>query len=116
MDVSTAQAICRRMRVTHAMASEAEPIDVTKMPELLRLAEEIQRSGRPYVLRRGAEDLAMVTPVRSGRRARVRPKSQADLEVFRSSAGSWAGNVDTDKFLRDVDESRRRSSRPPVQL
>ena len=42
-------------------------------------------------------------------------KTEKDLEAFRSAAGSWK-DVDTDKLMADIYESRRHSSRPPVEL
>ena len=48
---------------------------------------------------------------------RPRPgKSAADYEAFLASAGGWRGLVDTDKLIANIYESRRRSSRPPVEL
>jgi hypothetical protein len=45
---------------------------------------------------------------------RLRKKTKADYEAFRSSAGSWR-DEDVDTFIKNVYESRR-SSRPPVDL
>jgi hypothetical protein len=45
----------------------------------------------------------------------VAAKTKADFEAFRAAAGSWK-DVDTDKLIEDIYESRRRSSRPPVEL
>lgn len=101
------------------MARELAPIDVTNDPELLRLAEEVRHSGRPRLLRRGGEDLAILSPVgRVTRRPTRKAKTctKADDEAFLASAGSWRGNVDVDRFLADNEESRRRSPRPPVDL
>jgi hypothetical protein len=59
---------------------------------------------------------AVLKPVASKRPARRRRTiSDADYEAFLSSAGGWK-DVDTDKLVRDIYESRRQSSRPPVEL
>jgi hypothetical protein len=42
--------------------------------------------------------------------------SKADHEAFLASLGGWEGPVDTDKLLTDIYESRRISTRPPVEL
>ena len=98
------------------MAKEVKPMDISTEPVLLRLAEEVLTSGEPRVLRRRDEDLVMVTPVRPTRlRRSKRTSSKADYEAFLSSAGSWS-DVDTDKLVADIYESRRRSTRPPVEL
>jgi hypothetical protein len=46
---------------------------------------------------------------------RRRRRTAADYEAFLSSAGSWK-DVDTDKLIKDIYESRRISSKPPVEL
>ncbi len=97
------------------MVRELNPIDITSMPELDRLAEEVNRTGRPRRLRRGTEDIAVLIPAapRTPRR-RARQPSRADIDAFLSSAGSWK-DADTDKLVADIYESRR-TSRPPVEL
>jgi hypothetical protein len=54
------------------MARELKRIDITNVPELLRIAEEVQASQEPRVLRRDSEDLAVVRPIKPSRR-RVPP-------------------------------------------
>lgn len=99
------------------MARELASTDISEAPDILRLVEEVRRSGRARVLRLADEDLAVLSPVNtSGKRRGQHLKTEADRAAFMSSAGGWTGNVDVDTFLRDNDESRRRSSRPPVEL
>ena len=61
------------------MAREMVPLDVTNTPEVLRLAEDVARTGVPRVLRRNGDDLAVVRPA-----ARSRPKRSG-----RSSPNAW---------------------------
>ncbi|MDP2937513.1 MAG: hypothetical protein Q8O86_13595, partial [Dehalococcoidia bacterium] len=97
------------------MPKELRPIDISHTPELLHLVEELRKGDEPRVLRRGSEDLAILTPLKGlPRRRALRAKTKADYEAFLSSAGSWKDIVDTDKLVADIYESRRRSSRPPV--
>lgn len=49
------------------MARELEPLDVTDTPEVRTLAEEVARTGVPRILKRDGADLAVVSPVPSGR-------------------------------------------------
>lgn len=49
------------------------------------------------------------------KRRRGRTLSEADLEAFRSAAGGWS-DIDTDKLIENIYESRRISTRPPVEL
>jgi hypothetical protein len=55
------------------MAGDPRPIDVSDSPELLRLAEEVQRSNRPHLLKRHNEVLAVIVRLRPPRR-RARPR------------------------------------------
>lgn len=99
------------------MAEYLDPIDISDSPELARLIDVVLQSDGPRLLRRGNEDLAIVTPLPQGstRPAARRPKKGPDYEAFRSAAGSWAG-VDTDKLIEDIYATRRRSNRPPIEL
>ena len=98
------------------MAEHAKSIDISDVPELLRLAEEVRRAGEPRVLRKDGEELAMVVPLAPPKvRRRGRVKTEADYEAFRRAAGGWA-DVDTDTLIKNIYEDRRRSSHPPVEL
>ena len=97
------------------MTNEVTPIDITSMPDVARLAEEVRTTRRPRLLRRNNEDVALLvptTPAAPHRRRKATPA--ADDAAFLASAGSWQ-DVDTDALLTDIYESRR-SSRPPVDL
>ena len=96
------------------MTNELAPIDISNVPDLMRLAEEVAASGKPRVLRREDVDIAILMPVAAVRQRKVRVKTEADYEAFRAAAGSWE-DVDTDRLIEDIYTSRR-SSRPPVDL
>lgn len=97
-------------------AEHATQIDISDMPDLLRVVEEVRASDTPAVLTRNDEELAVVSPVRrqDAKRSGKSPTAE-ELELFRSAAGSWA-DIDTDKLIDDIYETRRRSIRPPVEL
>lgn len=98
------------------MIKELKPIDITNVPELLSLAEEVHRTNEPRLLRRESEDLAILMPVKPAPRRRRRwAKTRADYEAFRSAAGGWK-DVDTDKLIEDIYADRRISDRPPIEL
>jgi hypothetical protein len=98
------------------MAKELKRIDISAVPELLNIAEEVRRTKEPRLLRRASEDMAILMPIKTIHKRRTSvAKSKADIEAFRSAAGSWA-DVDTDKLVEEIYESRRHSSRPPVEL
>ena len=44
------------------MAKELKPVDITNTPDVLRLAEEVARSGASLLLRRDDTDIAVLQP------------------------------------------------------
>ena len=97
------------------MAAEAIAVDISSMPELIRLAEEVRRTKKPRLLRRNNEDVALLVPASPPpRRRSKKTPTEEDMAAFRASAGSWK-DVDTDRLIADIYRSRR-SSRPPVDL
>lgn len=97
------------------MAKELKPVDVSEVPELLRIAEDVRASGVGRLLKRNGEELAILAPVTRPRKSTARGRSKADHEALLAAAGSWK-DLDTDAFVAHVYETRRRSSRPPVEL
>jgi len=93
------------------------PIDITNIPELVRIAEEVEATKTARQLMRDNEPVALITPVRpAGKAAKHKAKTTADYEAFKSAAGGWKGLVDTEKLKRDIYESRKISTRPPIEL
>jgi hypothetical protein len=97
------------------MAKELAPIDISNVPELLRLAEEVRTTNTPRVLRRNDEDIAVVMPIATPSRRAKRTRTQADLDAFLATAGGWQ-KFDAEAFKRNNAHSRRLSTRPPVEL
>ncbi len=99
------------------MARSLTPIDISNTPDLVRLVEEVTESGKPRMLRHADKDVAVLLPVKKGasHERTGRKKTTADYEAFRSSAGGWK-DVDVDKLLADIYESRTISTRPPVDV
>jgi hypothetical protein len=97
------------------MVAERNTIDITDVPEVVRLVEEVRRDGSARVLQRDGEDVAILTPIEGAEASRPTPTyTEEDDEAFLSSFGSWA-DVDTDKLIEEIYEGRR-SSKPPVEL
>ena len=111
------------------MAKELRHIDISKLPELLDIAREVQRSQQPSLLRAGSSDLALVIPLTQARPARpireqlIEAQIWADAGVatptdpwasynpervqqaLRQSAGALIG-VDRDELLREIEDAR----------
>ena len=113
-----------------SVAGEPKPIDISDLPDLLRIVEEVRRSRRPRVLRRESEDVAVLVPIASGTTSRARDveaRIWADVGVqdpdaiwanydpesvraaLRQSAGALAG-VDHEALLDDIYEARAQDS------
>ena len=92
------------------------PIDISKFPDLLRIAVEVQTTKTARLLKRDHESIALLTPVATAAKPRKKQgKTKADYEAFRAAAGSWS-DMDVEKFKADIAASRRFSTRPPVKL
>ena len=53
------------------MAKELKHIDISNVPELLRIVEDMRASNEPRVLQREHEDVAILRPVKKARKPRV---------------------------------------------
>jgi hypothetical protein len=93
------------------MAKERSAIDISDIPELARLAEEVSETRTPRALRRGNVVIARIVPA-APRQANPRvgsrevSKATADMEAFRAAAGSWKGTVDGEQLKKDIQEAR----------
>jgi hypothetical protein len=54
------------------MHKEIKQVDITDIPDLLRLAEDVRESRQPRLLKRGQEEIALLSPVEAQPKA-VRP-------------------------------------------
>lgn len=95
------------------MAQERSPIDISDMPELLAIVEEVQATRRPRVLRRDSTDVAIVVPVPvKTKHARSRA---TDPDAALSAAGSWKDLVDAAALKAQL-ANERGSSRSLADL
>lgn len=100
------------------MARDYASIDISNgnVPGLAELADEVHRTNRPRVLKRADEDLAVVMPLApTTKRPSKRSPTPDDIQAAWDAFGTWQGE-DVETFLRHNEESRRRSTRPPVRL
>ena len=98
------------------MASESQPIDISTIPELARLVDEVQRTNRPRRLRRDNTDVAILSPARFiPSRRRGKAVNQADIDASLAAVGSWQGLVDAEQLKADLDAARS-DARPLTEL
>ncbi|HWE61842.1 MAG TPA: hypothetical protein VHB98_09030 [Chloroflexota bacterium] len=90
------------------MATEQQPIDITNMPDLVRLAEEVRASNHARVLQRDHEDLAILVPVAKlpTQRLPARKNPKIAREAIEASAGGWKGLIDAEQLKKDIKEAR----------
>jgi hypothetical protein len=92
-----------------------ESIDVSDFPELKRIVEEAQKRQEPIVLRRGDQEIAIVTAIRPITNRTSGALTQEQFDTVMSAAGSWEDLIDVDEFLDEIYASRG-SKRAPVEL
>jgi hypothetical protein len=99
------------------MTTDPRPIDISNMPDLVRIAEEVEATKKPLKLTRDRKTVAILMPVATAETPRKkRAKTKADYEAFRAAFGSWK-DVDTEALLKNIHADRRRTNtRPPVKL
>ena len=83
------------------MNREYQPIEIGNSPDILRLAEEVRAGGRPRVLQRNHEDVALLMPL-PARRRRAHQDQGDRLAGLRASAGSWKGLVDAEQLKLEI--------------
>ena len=76
--------------------------------------EQVIRENKEIVIENEQGEQVLLKPAPPSKRKR-RVRTEANHQAFLASAGGWK-DVDTDKLLDDIYESRRNSSRPPVDL
>ena len=91
------------------MERKLEPLDISALPDLLRLVDEIVEADEPLVLRRRGEDVAVLTPV--GHRAahdneRGVTDDGAAERAFLAAAGGWKGLVDAEQLKERIRAER----------
>ena len=83
------------------MQRELRRVEVSNIPELLRLAEEVKESQEPRILRRDGEDLAILTPIKPTKRRLPRGKPFTKDDPLWNLAGAGAsglGDVSENKY------------------
>jgi hypothetical protein len=66
------------------MAKEPQRIDISRIPELLRLVHAVRTSNEPALLQQESEDVALLSPVTPKTRAKTRAKPvTSDDALFR---------------------------------
>ena len=93
--------------------SQPTPIDITNMPELVRIAEEVDATNKPRVLKRDNTTLAILTPVKKKQPHQAKQKA---IKEALALAGAW-GERDWHEVEAELDRIRHSSKpTPPFKL
>ena len=83
------------------------------MPELVRMAEEVEATNQPRVLKRDNTPLAILTPVKKTPSSQARQKAMKETLAL---AGAWS-DLDFDEMIDALDHIRHDSQpTPPIAL
>jgi hypothetical protein len=92
------------------MSSNLTPIDISNIPELLDLVEEVEATKKPRELKRDDTIVAVLSPVVQKEKDAPRPKNAAWQKSL-AAIGSWS-DIDADKAIADIYKWREEGSRP----
>jgi hypothetical protein len=77
------------------MAKEPKRIDISRMPELLSIAQEVRSTNEPRILQQENEDVAMLTPITPVAKRSVRGKpTSADDPLWKLIGIGHSGKGD----------------------
>ena len=82
------------------------PIDITNIPELVRIAEEVEATKTPRELKRQNKTVAVIMPA-----APTIPSKEHTWEQIQKTFGSW-NDVDADAMIANIYGWRSEGSRP----
>jgi hypothetical protein len=86
------------------------PIDITNIPELVRIAEEVEATNTPRVLKRDTTPIAILTPVKKQPSAQAKRKAMKETLAL---AGAW-GDRDWNEVAAELDHIRHDSKPTPL--
>jgi hypothetical protein len=83
------------------------------MPDLVRIAEEVEATNKPRVLKRDNAPIAILTPVKKKQSAQATGKANKETLAL---AGAWS-DLDFEEILDTLDHIRHDSKpTPPFSL
>ena len=94
------------------MTTNPTPIDLSNMPDLVRLAEEVEATKKPRIHKRHKKTIAILMPMEPAPTA----KKQQAIEETLALAGAW-GDLDWNEVEAELDRIRHSSKpTPPLEL
>jgi hypothetical protein len=87
------------------MSGILTPIDISNMPELLDLVEEVEATKKPRELRRDNKPVALLTPIYG---------NKGKWKKIKAAFGSWS-DIDADELIANIYRWREEGSRPATR-
>jgi len=87
------------------MSSNLSPIDISKMPDLLDLVEEVEATKKPRELRRDNKPVALLTPIY---------ENKEKWKKIKAAFGSWS-DLDAEELIANIYRWREEGSRPATR-
>ena len=87
------------------MSNTLTPIDISTMPELARIVEEVAATKTPRELKRDNTTVAVLMPVTPAKQAKT------VYEASLAAIGSWS-DLDADELIAKIYRWREEGSRP----
>jgi hypothetical protein len=87
------------------------PVDISKMPDLLGLVEEVEATNKPRELKRDDKVVAVLSPFL---REKNIPRPNADYQKSLAAIGSWS-DLDADELIANIERWRKEGSRPATR-
>ncbi len=95
------------------MATHTTPIDISTMPDLVQIVEEVAATKQPRELKRDNTIVAVLTPVETKRKHQ---KNQQAIEETLALAGAWK-DIPSDDMEEQLHRIRHASKpTPPLEL
>lgn len=100
------------------MSRHIIPIDASKLPDLLKVAEEVNITQTPRLIKQKGETLALLMPAGAAGKRRSEPQKRTiwtgyDPQLVRAALKQSAGElqgVNREELLNDLTEQRRQES------
>lgn len=87
------------------MSRYLTPVDISHMPELLDLVEEVKAAKKPRELRRDNKPMALLTPV---------TENIEKWKKIKATFGGW-NDLDADELIANISRWREEGSRPATR-
>jgi hypothetical protein len=87
------------------MSNHLSPIDISNMPELRELVEEVEATKKPRELRRDNKPVALLTPI---------SEPEAKWDKIKATFGSWS-DLDANEIIANLQRWRNEGSREPIK-